>query len=408
MGDLVARAEEELSRALIRLLIDEPFFGHLLSGVVRDVVMPLASGSRTATMGISLGSELRLVVNADFFLHGLASREHRVGALKHEALHLLFMHPFRSAGRHDEQEREIFDLACDLVVNQLVAPDLLPDGFVTLDAFDPPLPPDQTAEAYYATLLRRAEPQEVAAPREGTRNDHDAWGASPAAPSPAMQDVLALELVRRIAEAHARTPPNHWARQPPFLRDLVAMRLRRRRPQVDWRRALRIFAASSIRTRVVGTRRRPSKRYAQEGVITGDAARVVEGIKVKRYQELAVVLDTSGSIQRPELETFFSEIHGLWRAGAALTIVEADDQVHRAWTYEGRTPDDVEGGGGNDCDPAFRWLRDDGRRWDGVIFFTDAHVPEPQVRPPCRMLWVVDNGPHDLSHLRWGRAIRMR
>ena len=44
--------------------------------------------------------------------------------------------------------------------------------------------------------------------------------------------------------------------------------------------------------------------------------------KVKRFQRLAVAIDTSGSISNEDLTVFFSEIHAMWRGGSEITIIE--------------------------------------------------------------------------------------
>ena len=39
------------------------------------------------------------------------------------------------------------------------------------------------------------------------------------------------------------------------------------------------------------------------------------GIKIKRYQRLAVAVDTSGSIKENDFVIFFNEIHSMWKQG---------------------------------------------------------------------------------------------
>ncbi len=395
---MLVDTREELSRCIIKLLIRKPFFGHLLSGLTREV------SENTQTMGLCLSSDdLRLVVHPHFFTDSLATTEQRVGALEHQALHLVFKHVFER--RNPGYRQGVFDLATDLVVNQLIDSDWLPQDAVTLSDFDPPFPPDKTARWYYKRLIAIQHRKEHA-----PLDDHSGWSERNDKASEALRQALSVEVDRLIIEAHRRTRAEDWLRMPPVIRNLVAMKLSRKAPTVDWRRAIRVFAASSLRTRMVGTQKRPSKRYGADafsGEVTAQVARVSEGIKVKRYQELAVILDTSGSIQREHFERFFSELHGVWRMGASLTVIETDDQVRRTWVYRGRLPKTVVGAGGTNFDPAFQWLRAQRTRWDGVIFLTDAYVPKPTIRPPCRLLWVVSGGPEDTSHLPWGRVVRV-
>ena len=101
---------------------------------------------------------------------------------------------------------------------------------------------------------------------------------------------------------------------------------RARRHAGSWRRHLRLFAASSRRTRVVNTIKRVSKRYGTR-----------PGIKIKRFQKILVSLATSGSIDIDALELFFGEVHGIWRNGADITVIECACLVPRVYPYRGKT-----------------------------------------------------------------------
>ena len=114
------------------------------------------------------------------------------------------------------------------------------------------------------------------------------------------------------------------------------------------------------------------------------------GVRIKREQRVAVVIDTSGSIGLATLQVFFKEIHAVWRTGAEIQVVECDAAVQRVWPYRGRAPGSVEGGGGTAFDPAFDWLRDSRNgRVDACVYLTDGFGPEPSRKPGCPVLWVV-------------------
>ena len=200
-----------------------------------------------------------------------------------------------------------------------------------------------------------------------------------------------------LARAAERAGPAGWSELPGPLQQLVEAAIERRRPQIDWRRALRMFSNSSRRTRIVSTNRRASRRYGS-----------FPGIRVRRLERLAVALDTSGSVRDEDLAPFFSEVHGLWRQGAEVVVFECDARVQRRYRYEGRVPKAVAGRGGTLFDPVFEALRDDRSvRWDGLVYLTDGHAPAPEVKPPCRVLWVLTPGGREGSHLRYGRVVRL-
>ena len=166
-------------------------------------------------------------------------------------------------------------------------------------------------------------------------------------------------------------------------------------PSVDWRRVIRMFTTSSRQTRIANTLRRPSKRYG-----------TYPGTKVKRYQRLAVIIDTSGSIKQDALGEFFSEVRTIWRQGAEVTIVEADNEVRHTWEYRGHIPDNARGRGGTKFDPALQWVAESNPGFDAALYFTDGQAPTPTVRTPCEVLWVL-TADADMRSLHGRRTVKL-
>ena len=398
---------EAVSRTIIGLLIDEPFFAHLLGSIPREV------SDRTETVGLELNSfGPRLLINEQYFLKTLRSEKQRSAVIKHEALHVAFSHCCRRSDKHIKQ---VFDIAADLVVNQFVRESSLPEGAITLSSFAKlKLKPDDTLENYYAALMNHYSPEMSSGDGEGgegddsdagedsqqsqesgqgkagkekeetaaagalrkalqqqRHGDHQHWGTADTATTYAVENLL--------IRARERTPVKDWGSIPGLIGDLIAMILAQRKPQVDWRRRLRLFGASSRRTRIVHTIKRVSKRYGTR-----------PGIKVKRFQKLLVALDTSGSIDIDALELFFSEVHGMWRNGAEVTVIECDCEVQRVYPYRGTTPEAISGGGGTDFNPVFEYAKSNRQlQFDGIVYLTDGYAAEPTIKPPCRVLWVL-------------------
>jgi len=140
-----SQALDEISRAAFALLLKEPFYAHVLAGMPREV------SDTVKTTGTAWdGQQVRLRVNPKFFVGGLTATQ-RTGVLKHEILHVAFRHVFRGADR----DTQVFSVAADLVVNQLVKPSPLPDGYPTLADFpDLRLEPDKSVDDYYGVLMK--------------------------------------------------------------------------------------------------------------------------------------------------------------------------------------------------------------------------------------------------------------
>ena len=410
-----SQALDEVSRAAFALLLREPFFAHVLANIPREI------SDRTRTAAVAWdGQQVRLIVNPNFFSGELTASE-RTAVLKHEILHVVFRHLFRGK----ERDKEIDNLAADLVVNQLVAPLRLPAGAVNLETFpDLKLAPNQTVEQYYAVLAdlyrqmcragysggqdsgqagsgSEAWAEATSAPQsaraiatllgERSRGDHSLWTTDDGWPT-TMAGRYAVGNV--ILRARERTPLHTWGTMPAALVSQCEQILAERQPKVDWKRMVRIFCASSGRTRIRHTIKRISKRYGTR-----------PGVKVQRLQRLLVAIDTSGSIDQGMLAEFFAEIHGTWKVGATVVIVECDADVRQSYGYRGKPPTAVQGGGGTAFEPVFTWMRTQ-RPFDGVLYLTDGHGPAPSTRPNCKLLWVIAEG-GSTEDLPFGPTIRI-
>lgn len=392
----------ELSHAVVDLVLAQPLVGHLLGRIDRILT------EATPTLGLYVGRDrIALLVNPDYFA-GLSSRAMRVAVLRHEVLHLLFGHPFRTDLAH--VDLHLFGAAADLVVNEHVGSWPLPADAVTHPwAEGPPLEPGSTLDAYYAALLLdRAEQEDrlcdACAKPAIWHSDHRFWRRSPA--DLGEGGILGIE-DRRAAEgyfdglveaAYAAAGDEPLYGLSPGETAMVLGAIERRRATIAWRRVLRMFAAGSRRTVVTHTLKRRSRRYG-----------TLPGLRVRRHHRIAVAVDTSGSISGPALHAFFDEIDAIHRAGSEVVVVECDAKVHRAYAYAGVSPDVALGRGGTAFEPALAWLhRPDVGRFDACVYLTDGHGPAPSTRPPCPLLWVVTTTGSTGPHLRFGRAVRMQ
>lgn len=358
-------AEAELGRAVIALIRHEPFFGHLLSGINRDV------SDRTETVGVSFrNGRPVLSVNPEFFVNGVDQDNQRSAVIKHEVLHLLLNHATRrDTKRHDPQ---LFDLAADLVVNQMMGNHWqLPPGAVLLDSFSFELPPNQTLEWYYQKLGEHRD--EISSEMEPGHSDHGDWDEQQDAES----EIVENELARAVQDAKEQAGDT-FGLLPQEIQELANRFVRDSDSLVDWRRVVRLFTTSSRQTRISNTLRRPSKRYG-----------TYPGTKVKRFQRVAVVVDTSGSVKQDALSRFFTEVHDIWRQGSQVTVIEADNLVRKSWEYRGSTPPKFQGRGGTKFDPALQWVADARPRFDATIYFTDGKASAPTVSTGTKLLWVL-------------------
>ena len=204
---------------------------------------------------------------------------------------------------------------------------------------------------------------------------HSKWGEN----EEISQNVINTELDRMIIQSKDRTPLKDYGTIPIEIKKRINIIIEKRKSQIDWKRALRLFSTSSRKTRIYHTMKRISKRYGTR-----------PGIKIKRYQRILVAIDTSGSINEDEYGVFFKEINSMWKQGGEIDIIECDATVQNKYKYRGKLPNFIKGGGGNSFDPVFRYLKSRRfEKYDGCIYFTDGYANEPKIKPPCKVFWLI-------------------
>ena len=405
-ANTTSRILDELARTGIDLLLREPFYAHVFGSLNKEVV---GKGHPVDTLAVGLGhNALTLYVNAQFWDSQLTDPAHRYGVVKHELLHLVFRHLFV---REPFLDPMLLNVAFDLVVNQYVERALLPDDSIFLQSFpNLALPAGQTWFYYYKKLedLRQGRGGDASGSPDqemlnNIRSDsnglerHQPWREIRSR-SELERDAAEMHLDSLLRTAHQRTSAHAWGAMPGEVKELLDQLALRPAASLHWRLVLRLFAESAAKTHLKNTIKRPSKRYG-----------TVPGLKIRHRQRLLVVIDTSGSIGKDDLNTFFNEIFHLWRAGAGVEILESDTKVYRQYAYRGTTPEMVTGRGGTDFNDALEWANRD--RPDGLIYFTDGYAARPNVRPRFPVLWVLTKRGLEPKQRAWaelpGRKVKM-
>lgn len=400
-----------IEKVCVQLLLKEPFYGHFLMGVPKafDLTVP------TAAVSLFEQQMIKLRINPQFW--DSISEVHRYGLVKHEVLHIVLRH---LVFLKSYANRGIFNIAADLVVNQFIAPEQLPEGAVTLDFFKPLekthglyLEKDKGVDYYYEKLLHFLQkPSSLPSPADGKEASETARQHAEAVLRQISQWLSESSEVmkkHRFWEEFAALDSSEMRVMEQFIKNATKQAIQRSRlkahgklpghllevleaaiadtPLVNWRRVLRLFAASSNSTFLKNTIRRPSKRYG-----------VVPGLRLNRRHEILLTIDTSGSIQQEDLSLFFSEIYHIWRQGARVTIAECDTQIHRIYPYRGETPKAVAGRGGTRFDEPIRLANE--RMPDALIYFTDGYAPKPDISARMPVLWVLTtNANPETAHL---------
>lgn len=391
---------DSISKTSVKLLLAEPFYGHIMLGLPKEI----STQTKTAAVQLMNRENIKLLVNEAFWNN--LSEPHRYGLIKHELLHIVLKHLFTLK---KYPNKSLFNIAADIVVNQYITPEQLPDGGITIDRFDYLKPmygielEKEKDVGYYYRMLDQAQKSNAQMPFESAAQEtddpdrqcsisdlmsemndemerHKFWKDFDSL-TEGERKVAERQTNRIIEETAKRVKKKYqgYGNLPAGLAEKLEQILQDMKPQFNWRRVLRLFATTSNSTYLKNTIRRPSKRYG-----------TVPGIKVKRSNRLLVGIDTSGSVAQKELLEFFSEIYFIWKQGAEIQVVECDTHIHNTYNYKGKPPNEIHGRGGTDFNEVIAYGNTEYRP-DALIYFTDGGAPAPDVAPRYPILWIISS-----------------
>ena len=396
---------DQITQASIQLILHEPFYGHVLTGLVKELNAEIPSLS----LGVNANNTPKLAINPTYWQEELSTPAQRLGALKHEVLHLVFGQLLRE---QDFANVRIFHLAADLVVNQYLSAEQLVPTALTLNIFpELDLQPFRSVDAYYEELasawnktLRRGQIisptlSHLMAAGIGPLACHDLWQNEVGALSAAEKKALGSGLQQIVQNAIQRVGAKGQGSLPGALQTQLNQLVIKQEPTLDWRRFLRLFVGAGQRTFLQNTLRKVSRRYGTN-----------PGLRIRNKHKLLIALDTSASIADFEIQAFFQEIQQIWRLGTEIFILECDTQINNAYIYRGTIPAVVAGRGGTHFDAAIEYANQKSNA-DAVVYFTDGLGPAPSL--PCRkpLLWMISKGNQGRGGNNWehlpGRKISM-
>lgn len=362
----------KLLAARYRAATDRPYLAAAL------YALAIVESQQVPTIGVD--THWRCYVSAEF-VDGTPVPE-LAGAWIHEVAHLLRDHHGRTAQlpQHERRNHHRVNIAQDCEINDDLLSDglLLPVGRVTPQTFD--LPKRQLFEQYLPQL-----PDDVGCDcgsgAHGTPSDWEishghsggAGGVSP---------VEARALRRATAEAiraHRRargTVSAGWRRWAEQILE----------PVVDWRQVLTGAVREAVAWAVEAvdyTFRRPSRRTpALRGVVLPSLRRPLPHV--------AVVIDTSGSMNTDDLTAALAEVTGVLRAigvgNNRLTVLTCDADVHTNTRTTSIQQVTLAGGGGTDMRVGIATALAAPQRPQVIIVLTDGHTPWPNQPAGCRLI----------------------
>ena len=411
--------KNKLAAARTRLILDKPFLGAL---VLR---LPLVEASAWCQ---TTGTDAKSIYYNKSYIEDLSLSQVQF-VLAHEALHCGLSH----FARREHRDRKRWDVACDHAVNQLLIDDDLerPEGslfnaeyagmsaeeiYPCIEAdndeqpmdqhlYDPDYKNDTESDDHTTQASGKSGDSQSETSVSGqipdnnnskdNRTEAPASGVAPPPPlNSAERDRLDTQWQQRLAGA------TQQAAQAGKLSESVSRALERLlQPTLPWRALLARFMSGAARNDY--NLIRPSRRREGDAILPSLQSQQID---------VAVALDTSGSIQQEELNEFLTELNAIKGSmNARVTLLACDEKLNKdcPWLFEPwdplKVPDQIEGGGLTDFAPVFEWVADGIHRPDLLIYFTDAKGRFPNDRPHMPVLWLVKGN----AKVPWGQRIQL-
>ena len=367
-----------ISAARSRLILDRPFLGAL--------VLRLPMQATDAPWCPTTATDARQIYFNPTYFDSLSLSQIEF-ALAHEALHCALAH----FSRRQHRDKRRWDIACDLAVNPLLIDDgltpppdvlYLPD-YLGLSAEEIyPMLEDNPEEEPHDRHLYDAEPQDQSQSQRRPQ-DHSGHAADTVLPPQALNPTERAQLEQQWLErlAGAAQQAAQAGRLSGTLARLVDHLIA---PALPWRNLL---------ARYMSMRSRDDFDYARPGRREGEA--ILPALR-SGIINVAVAVDTSGSISTSEMSEFVKEVDALkGQVKARVSLVYCDaklspdsPRVFEPWEPL-MVPASLAGGGGTDFSPVFQWADDMDLAPDLLIYFTDAKGRFPEDPPAFPVIWLV-------------------
>lgn len=415
--------ERKLGAARTQLVIEKPFLGVLV------LHLPLVAADPAWCKTIATDAQA-IYYNSHYIAN--LTLEQTKFLLAHEALHCALSH----FHRREHRVKHRWDIACDLAVNAILVADGLqppPEALVekacagmAAEEIYPSIKDDNDGETIDQHIYDQEHGPDTARgdgirggrPPDNSPDTDQSSGASTspnngegpdatdaqresgggvAKPRPPLsgsaRERLATRWQLRLAAAaqqalRAGRLPGSMAR---LIDDLL-------QPQLPWRMLLARYMTSVARSDYSFAR--PSRR---------EGAAILPGLRAA-YVDIAIILDTSGSIAQQEMREFIAEINAIrGQINARITLHACDAALapDGPWIYEPwdelRWPARLAGGGGTRFTPAFDWAGQLERQPGLLVYFTDADGEFPARAPDFPVLWLVKGK----APVPWGQRVQL-
>lgn len=384
-----------IQQATKQMIFIEPFYGHFSLGVDKKFSNQIS----TACVYVD-GLNHKMLINEDFW--NKLPDPHKIGILMHELMHISLFHLIYMKNYDD---KELWNVACDMALNQYIPKENLPSIAILPSSFpELNLPPKLGAREYYKLLKQQKgnspKLQALCQAMKGgqpTVCSHELWGDAEDLPDHVVETIKKQvehqlkEVFENNLNKNAGSVPGHLSQ---IIKDIYAQT----RLEISWKAIIRQFKSFCDKQEVRFTNNRPNKRYEDQ-----------KALFLRNKKSLLVAIDTSGSISDNDLKMFLEEISYMAKTGISIDLIECDTQIHSVKTIDSFSIKNkgvkISGRGGTNYGPVLKFLNEN-TKYNACVFLTDGYPFDKQDKRAKPILWVITpNGSVDFPFS--GKKIRM-
>jgi len=381
--------------ARVGLLLRHPFFGNMATrlGIQEcDEWCPTA-----ATDGRNL------YYNTKFFSK-LSSREIEF-VIAHEILHCVFDH----IGRTEQRDRQIYNVACDYIVNNTLVRDNIGEKPKDIPIFQDFKYEGWSSEKVYDEIYKKYDEKQLQKLGQ-LLDEHLDWGDDNGqGPSKDDKDkgkqkkpAFSKEELRKIRDeikdsilqsAQAAGVGNLPKEVERIVQSMT-------NPKMNWREILQTQIQSTIKSDYSFIR--PSRKGWHSGV-------VLPGSQFEQTIDIAVAIDASGSISEKQLTVFLSEIKSIMDQykDYKIKVWTFDTEVYNEQDYGPNDGDisqySITGGGGTDFMCNWEYMKANDIVPKRLIMFTDGYTYDSWGDPNyCDTVFVIHDNHNDRIEAPFG------
>lgn len=389
--DRDARARDRLIQARVAMLLKHDFWGKIATR------MRLINADEWCATLATDGRDF--YYNSEFVLN-LGSIEKVIFGFAHEVLHCIYDH----IPRVGDRDRKLSNIAQDYVINADLIHNRVGQAIDEVDIIYDKKYYGWGYEAVYDDLMQDIEKLDLddlveqllddhleAGDSQGDGNDEqetDENGNPISKRRPQFTKEQREAMKDEMREAVLQAAQGTAAGNLPSGVERIINKMTQ--PKMDWRTLINVKVPSLLKNDY--SFQRFNKKYMQQGI-------VVPGLDQQEAIEVAIGVDTSGSISQQQLEEIISEVAGIMEMYDEFTIHiwQFDTDVYGYETFTKDNAQDllnypVRGGGGTSFEVNWEFMKKEGIEPELLIMFTDG-MPWGSWGDEnyCDTLWIINN-----------------